>query len=164
MKFRKKSAVKTVGIDMTPMIDIVFQLIIFFMLSLKLFSAEGDFNIKMPLSTPREGVPDEAQVLPVKVRLHADRKGNLAGITMGSRKLNNFKELQSQIHEIVSQDRGPAGSAAGSELELDCDYNLKYENVVNVLTASSGYLSEDKKSIIRLMDKIRFTPTRKRIE
>ncbi len=34
---------------MTPMIDVVFQLLIFFMLTLKIIAPEGDFNINMPL-------------------------------------------------------------------------------------------------------------------
>ena len=64
------------GFDMTPMIDVCFQLIIFFMLSLRLFSPEGDFSIKMPIAAPLEGLPDESQIPPVKIRLRADAHGN----------------------------------------------------------------------------------------
>ena len=35
--------------DITPMIDIVFLLLIFFMLTLKILAPEGDFNINMPI-------------------------------------------------------------------------------------------------------------------
>ncbi len=65
--------------NMMPMIDVCFQLIIFFMLSLRLYSPEGDFRIKMPLAAPQQGLPDETQTPPVKIRLTADSQGNLAG-------------------------------------------------------------------------------------
>jgi biopolymer transport protein ExbD len=149
---------------MTPMIDVCFQLIIFFMLSLRLYSAEGDFSIKMPLFAPREGAPDDIQTPPVKVRLRANAKGELVGIFMGRRGVASFKELQQNIREIAGLDRGPAGSPSNSEVELDCDYNLKYAYIVDVLTAISGYLADDKLTIIRLIDKIKFAPPRKKIE
>ena len=164
MKFQKSEKTNVVGVNMTPMIDIVFQLIIFFMLSLRLYSAEGDFSIKMPLAAPQEGLPDEVQTPPVKIRLRADAKGNLAGITMGRRRLSNFKELQHQVREIAGLDRGPTGTPGSAEVELDCDYNLKYKYVINVLTAISGYMAEDKLSIVRIIEKIRFAPPRKRMK
>jgi biopolymer transport protein ExbD len=43
-----------VEIPMTPMIDIVFQLLVFFIMTFKIVSQEGDFNIKMPLAAPSE--------------------------------------------------------------------------------------------------------------
>lgn len=45
-------------IDMTPLIDIVFQLLTFFVMTLKVASLEGDFNIKMPLANGNEAAPD----------------------------------------------------------------------------------------------------------
>jgi biopolymer transport protein ExbD len=164
MKFQKAKNDEILGINMTPMIDVCFQLIIFFMLSLRLYSAEGDFSIKMPLSAPKEGVPDEVQMPPVKVRLHSDPKGNLAGIVMGRRKISSFKDLQRNVREIAGLDRGPAGHSGNAEVELDCDYNLKYEYVVKTLTAISGYVTDDKQTIVQVIEKIRFAPPRKRIE
>jgi biopolymer transport protein ExbD len=149
--------------NMTPMIDVCFQLIIFFMLSLRLFSAEGDFNIKMPLAAPKEGTPDNAQTPPLKVRLRSDAKGNLTGIIMGRRKITGFKDLQNHIRNVVRLDRGPA-SGGGVEVEIDCDYNLRYEYIVKVLSAVTAYVPDDQHTIVRLAEKIRFSPQRKPIE
>jgi len=161
MKFAaKQEPAGEVQLNMTPMIDICFQLIIFFMLSLRLYSPEGDFGISMPIASPREGLPDEQQMLPVKVRVRADKNGNPAGITLGDRKLQSFSELALQARDILGMDRGPAGTFSSSEIELDCDYNLKFENVIKVLTAVTGYLADDKQTIIRLVEKIRFAPPR----
>ena len=48
MEIKPVEAAAKVPIDMTPMIDIVFQLLTFFVMTLKIATSEGDFNIKMP--------------------------------------------------------------------------------------------------------------------
>ena len=48
MKLAKPSSLSKVEIPMAPMIDIVFQLLIFFMLNLKIVAPEGNFNINLP--------------------------------------------------------------------------------------------------------------------
>ena len=44
-----------IELQMTPMIDIVFQLLVFFIMTFKIVSQEGDFNVKMPLADPLRG-------------------------------------------------------------------------------------------------------------
>ncbi len=39
-----------IELQMTPMIDVVFQLLIFFMFTFKIATQEGDFNVKMPIA------------------------------------------------------------------------------------------------------------------
>ncbi len=150
---------KKIEVNMTPMIDACFLLIIFFILTLKLFSPEGDFGITMPLASPRQGLRPTPELPPVKVRLAAHPDGNLAGIQMGQRKMSSFAELHKQVHELAGLDRGPAGSS-NTEVELDCDYNLKFKYVVDALNAISGYVANDKQTIIRMIEKIRFAPPR----
>ncbi len=150
--------------NMTPMIDVCFQLIIFFMLSLRLYSPEGDFSIKMPLAAPQTSLPDETQTPPIKIRLTADRQGNLTGIRLGERSLATFRDLQNQIRSLVALDRGPGGTPSSAEVELDCDYGLKFEYVVDALSAVSGYLANDGQTIVRLIEKVRFSPPRKPVQ
>lgn len=160
MKIRKGSkAPPRTDLNMTPMIDVCFQLIIFFMLSLKLFSPEGDFSITMPIASPRAGTPTPPETPPVKIRLVAHPDGKLATIQMGQRKLTSFADLHNQIREVCALDVGPAGGS-GAEIELDCDYNLKFEYVVDALNAVSGYVANDRQTIIRMIEKIRFSPPR----
>jgi biopolymer transport protein ExbD len=162
MRFGKRGDEERLEMDMTPMIDVCFQLIIFFMLSLRLFSPEGDFSIAMPMSAPHEGLPPKPEPPPVRVTLRADRNGNLAGIQMGQRTLGTFKELHNQIREISKQDRGPGATSGSAEVELDCDYNLKFEYAVDALSAVAGYVANDKQTIVRMIEKIRFAPPRKK--
>ncbi len=151
---------KKVEVNLTPMIDACFLLIIFFILTLKLFSPEGDFGITMPLASPRQGLRPTPELPPVKIRLTAHPDGKLAGIQMGKRKTSTFAELHKQVHELAGLDRGPAGSS-NTEVELDCDYNLKFKYVIDALNAISGYVANDKQTIIRMIEKIRFAPPRK---
>jgi len=161
MKLAKSSEAERLEFNMTPMIDVCFQLIIFFMLSMKLFSLEGDFSVRMPIAAPQEGLPDESQTPQVKIRLHSDSKGNLIAMEMGQRKVATFKELQHQVREVSDQDRGPSGTGTAAEVELDCDYNLRYEYVISALSAVSGYMADDKQTIVRMIEKIKFAPPRK---
>jgi biopolymer transport protein ExbD len=164
MKIAKSGEAEKLEMNMTPMIDVCFQLIIFFMLSLRLYSPEGDFSIKMPIAAPQQGLPDETQVPPIKIRLQADKHGNLASMQMGQRTLKSFQSLREEIRDVASLDRGPAATTTNAEVELDCDYNLKFEYVVSALTAISGYVADDKQTIMRMIEKIKFAPPRRPVE
>jgi len=91
MKFRKHGSDggAKVEVNMAAMIDVVFQLLIFFMLTLKILAPEGDFNINMPLGAP--GTPDPTQTPPMdlKVTLQANEDGTLNQLFFGGRGLGN---------------------------------------------------------------------------
>ncbi|MDX1946310.1 MAG: biopolymer transporter ExbD [Pirellulaceae bacterium] len=156
---RKSNLSDKIPIDMTPMIDIVFQLLTFFIMSLKISTAEGDFNIKMPLAAPRAGNPDPNQLPPLKLRMQADSTGNLGNMTLAERSFNGA-DRWAQLHNYIASVVGEGSMAASAEVELDCDYNLKYENVINAVTAVSGRMGADGQ-IIKLVEKIKFSPPRK---
>ena len=150
---------------MTPMIDIVFQLLIFFIMTFKIISPEGDFNVKMPIAAPSEGTPDETQLPPLKVRLAAGEGGRLRAIRLGDRTLDRregFLQLHKQIRQIVGDQGGPGSVAETTEVELDCDYDLRFEYVIDAISALSGYVVDegDRTSVVRLIEKIKFAPPR----
>jgi biopolymer transport protein ExbD len=160
MKLRRSYAglPDKIDLQMTPMIDVVFQLLAFFLFSFKIMAVEGDFGIRMPLNAP--GTPQIDQQLPIKVRLTADAQGNLASIQMADRTLPDFQALHQQIISLVGTDTGPGGAAANAEAELDCDYNLKYKYVIAAVTAVSGYMAPSG-HIVKLIQKIKFAPPMK---
>ena len=57
------------------MIDVVFQLMIFFMLTFNIIAPEGDFDVRMPLGKSSAEPPDDLQLPPIQVRLAADDEG-----------------------------------------------------------------------------------------
>ena len=148
-----------ISIDMTPMIDVVFQLISFFMFSLKVVAPEGDFDIRMPISAAAAAIPDDQQVPPVRVKLSAGPDGGLASISMNGTPVVDFDDLRRRIIGIVGADSGPNSLAEKTEVELDCDYGLTYVNVVKAITAVSGRVEDGR--VVELIRKIKFTPPKK---
>ncbi len=147
-----------VQLQMTPMIDIVFQLLVFFIMTFKIIAPEGDFSIKMPQAAA-QGVPQPDAPPPIKVRLRADERGELRSVQFGDVSLGTgagaFQALNAKIRGMVGDEPGP-GVLESTEVELDCDYNLKYEYLIEAMTAVSGRIEGDR--IIKLIEKIKLTP------
>jgi len=148
-----------IAIDMTPMIDCVFQLIIFFMLTLKIRADEGDFNIHMPLGVA-QGVA--AELPPIRVRLEANADGSLRSIAMGQEAYGNderaFDLLNARILNLV----GRPGTAFSKdvEVEIDADYELHYQYVVTAISKCTGKIDERTREPRRYVEKIKFAPPR----
>jgi biopolymer transport protein ExbD len=145
-----------IELQMTPMIDIVFLLLIFFIMSFKIVSLEGDFNIKMPIAAPSEALPIEP-LPPIRIQLTAGGDGRIAGIRMGERSFESFDALHEEIIAIVGTDTGPDSIAGRTEVELDCDYDLHYEHAIQAVTAVSGDV-DPAGHVVKLIDKIKFAP------
>ena len=159
MAKRKSELGDKIAIDMTPMIDVVFQLMSFFMCTLKVVAPEGDFDIRMPLGAAAAAAPDDQQVPPVRVKLSADGSGSLAGIAMNGATVSDFEELRRKVVGLVGTDTGPNSLAEKTEVELDCDYGLRYAETVKAVTAVSGMKRDGQ--IVELIKKIKFTPPKK---
>ncbi len=160
MQFRHiGSTDEKIELQMTPMIDIVFQLLVFFIMTFKIVTLEGDFNIKMPLAAPSQGPPPDA-LPPIRVQLLANQDGTLSGIRLGERPLPGFQALRREIIAIVGPEGGPGSLAEDAEVEFDFDYDLDYRYVVDAITAVSGYVDPDSGRIVRLIERIKFAPPR----
>ena len=159
MKLRATTRHKDViQLQMTPMIDVVFLLLIFFLATFNIIAPEGDFNIKMPASDPSQGLPPPDQQPPIKVRLQADSAGELTAIGFGDRSLGrDFDKLHALIRSLVGDDPSPA-ERENTEVEFDCDYNLKYDYVVAAISAVSGYIKDGEP--VQTVGKIKFSPPR----
>jgi len=153
MNHHRGGGPQRVQFDMTPMIDCCFQLIIFFMLSLKLLQPEGDFDIRMPRAANIVATPTPPDQPLIRVRLAAAPGGQLSGIVLGERSLSGFEDLRQRVRELVADESGPASQDA--EVELACDYGLDYEYAIRAITAVSGY-TDRQGNVVRLVERIRF--------
>lgn len=156
---RRESTLVNIKPDMTPMIDCVFQLMIFFMLTLKLVAAEGTFDLNMPL----DAGPGGEQIEPLKVRMEADAQGRLVSLLIGSRRLGNDEAAFSKLNAEILRALGgaPGGpNAEDLEIEIDADANLHYAHVMQAMTACSGRFDERTQQVVRYVEKIRFAPVR----
>ena len=145
------------GLQMTAMIDIVFLLLVFFVMTFKIVAPEGDFNIKMPAQAA-QGTPDPSAVPPIKIRITATDSGRIGTIKFAEVPLGGLKELREKVLSFIGDAQGPSG-LEGAEIEFDCDYNLRYEYVIQAMTAVSGYVQDGQ--VVKLVEKIKFTPPRK---
>jgi biopolymer transport protein ExbD len=144
-----------IAIDMTPMIDIVFQLLTFFCMTLRISTAEGDFNIRMPLAAPRAGPPDPNQLPPMKLFLKADSEGNCVRVVLNDSEFSGA-DRWARLHNNIAGIVGDGSLAASAEVELVCDYNLHYQHVIEAITAVSGEIRDGQ--IVKLVEKIKFSP------
>jgi len=158
MKIRHTGREDKIELQMTPMIDIVFLLLIFFIMTFKIVLPEGDFNIRMP--SPASNVTAQPSETPtLMLRIKADPNGKLAGLQLDNQPFGNgpqaFVQLHAYIRSLIADEGGP-GSADDQEIELDCDYNLDYGYVVKAITAITGYVENGQQH--KLIERIKFSP------
>ena len=154
-KRHKTTSLETQRLPMTPLIDVVFLLLTFFVTTLKITAPEGDFGIKMPLTGASGMVTSQTlPTEPIRIRLTADQTGHLADIEVGSNRLGpDPQRLREQIIKLV----GAAPTEQEREnLEAIIEYDrvLKYQYTIDTITAISGHLSEG--NVVPLIDKINF--------
>ncbi|MEZ6133592.1 MAG: biopolymer transporter ExbD [Pirellulaceae bacterium] len=156
MKFRHRSKQQDkTELSMTSMIDIVFLLLVFFVMTFKISAQEGDFNVKMPKKG--DGAAADTTDLPIKLKLKSNGNGQLQEIVINDTRSfgRDWESLRGWIVQNVADEAGPTDEE-GPEVEIDLDYDLHYIHVIEAITAVTGYRSGN--DIVRLVDRIKFTP------
>jgi len=164
MKIRNRTGTAKIETQMAPMIDVVFQLLIFFMCTLKIIEPEGDFDINMPLGAPSESAVTDAELPPFKVRLESvPETGELQQLYFNGAPLGNgpgaFQLLNGEILKAVNalKATGPE-NLDKQEVEIDPDYGLRYEYIINAIGACSGKMVDG--TMVRYISRIKFAPIR----
>lgn len=159
MKMRHKVEHEKNELNMTSMIDIVFLLLVFFVMTFKIVEMEGDFTVRMPLAG-NEGATSDMTDLPLKLRMKADADGKLTSMSLNEINLgNDFTKLRSNIISLVGTDE-PIEGDDGPEIEIDTDYNLRYAYVIQAITSVSGY-KDQTDQVVKLIEKIKFAKPRR---
>ena len=160
MRFKSHStSPDRVQVPMVPMIDVIFQLLVFFLLNLRIVAPEGNFNLNMPASAPtlvtNQHAPHE-----IKVGLRSDRDGNLTQLILDSKELGNddiaFERLNKEILAIIGRPGNPL--AKDIEVEIDADFETQYKYVVQAIAKCTGRYDPSTKQIARYIEKIKFSP------
>jgi len=115
MRFRNEND-ESFSFDLTPLVDVVFLLLIFFMVS----TAFVDFTRQMDISLPssKSSVPSEVRE-PVKVELTVDKQIFLNGEKV------TLEEFESALSKIsVSKNNAAV---------IRADKNLPYGNVIKIM-------------------------------
>lgn len=156
---RSVAAPEKVDIQMTPMIDIVFQLMAFFLMTFQVATVEGDFQLKLPKSPPVIG---ERGPETIELRLRGDAVGHLAelsypGDTPHGRRPSpeTFRRLRAFVAGKVA-----AAHAAGQEepkVRITADDALRYAHIIAAVDAVSATVDESGRHR-QLAKKVSFGP------
>ena len=111
-KYRKKR--KMASLDLTPLIDVVFLLLVFFMVSTT-FNRYGRIDIEIPTSKVEEKVEDS------KVEIVIDKDENYFIIKDGKTSSMDIDRLPEYLEGI-------------KEVSITGDKNLKYQTVMDLIT------------------------------
>jgi len=93
---KRSSGVSSTDIDMTPMIDMTFQLITFFMFVMNFSEAEQDDRIQLPMSQLAKPVDGPIEK---PITLQLTNKGSViyAGETIGLRDVGGYLEREKSV-------------------------------------------------------------------
>lgn len=156
MRIRHRGRDDKIELQMTPMIDVVFQLNIFFLFTFKIVLPEGDFNVQMP-SAAAARAADPSEIPPLRLVLRAAPTGELADLQLSGRSFGNGRDAFAQLQNYIrTQVVAEGGAADEQEVEIDADYNLNYDYVVRAITAVTGYVENGQPH--KLIERIKFTP------
>ena len=166
MKFKaRESNAEELQLNMTAMIDIVFQLLVFFIMTFKVTALEADFNIRMPSVSSNTTVDVDIEPTVIEVALKADSDRRLSRIDVevinsgqGSSYSgkNQYAQLTTFVEHVITQESDP--SQGGVEVEFDIDESLRYAYTVQAIEAVFGKVEDGKVS--KLVENIKFRPKR----
>ncbi len=121
MKFRRRRA-EDVGVNLTPLIDVVFLLLIFFMVSTT-FTRETQLSLDLPEAQgqPREASEEEIEILIDEAGAYRVNGQGLVD--------NNMRTLQAAIYKISAGD-------TTLPMTITADAQATHENVVRAMDAA----------------------------
>ncbi|HEY1067056.1 MAG TPA: biopolymer transporter ExbD [Pirellulales bacterium] len=132
-KKRKRGPDDKVDIQMTPMLDMIFQLLVFFILTFNPGEQEGQLEVQMSSTAGASSaapttIQDMAEIeLGVPLVLKASSAGGLAGITIGSHSVTTMPELRSRVEQLA------AGDPEAMKVDLTASSNLDYQYVMQAI-------------------------------
>ncbi|MFH1231039.1 MAG: biopolymer transporter ExbD [Planctomycetota bacterium] len=121
-------------LQMTPMIDVVFQLIIFFMCSIHFKSLEGKLYSYLPRDKGMNPTPKTAPPIDdVRIKLvYSEDAPLLTRIKVGSNEFPDWDSLERHIRNISSSLVTPDGLEI-IPVKIDADGRIPAQSVVSVL-------------------------------
>ena len=129
MRLRKKD-VQTVEMQMGPMIDMVFLLLVFFMVSAKPVKQESDINIGLPGTVAQE----EALEIPDEQRIQIQPNGQ---VVLNDQPMDSpaSAEMPALLSTLKRFKESADSNKAEALITIDADDAANHERIVQVLNA-----------------------------
>jgi biopolymer transport protein ExbD len=143
---RKKKPAEEIKIPITPMLDMAFQLLTFFILTYKPAPSEGQFAMNLMPAAPatdfrakdaaaatptNENIPAALRTLPTVLR--AVEGGALGRVSLGEQDVQGMDALKRELQVILKDPSLPFDQAL-----LKVDPNLKYSELMQVIDVFSS--------------------------
>jgi len=120
-----------VNINVTPLVDIIFCLCVFFMISFKFKQLEGKFDTWLPKDKGMEGMPLKAVIQEIRVALFWDDVNSAVIRKMGTRIVPENDALQKLISDSFDDYKKLNKPDVG--LTIDADLRVPWSAVVEVM-------------------------------
>jgi biopolymer transport protein ExbD len=129
MRLRKKD-VQTVEMQMGPMIDMVFLLLVFFMVSAKPVKQESDINIGLPGTVAQE----EALEIPDEQRIQIQPNGQ---VVLNDQPMDSpaSGEMPALLSTLKRFKESADSNKTEALITIDADDAANHERIVQVLNA-----------------------------
>jgi len=137
--WKKKRSFETESFDMTPVIDVVFLLIIFFMLVCQFIAAE-QFQVQVPddIHSARQDASENDSPLTITIVANQNDENSSAVYAIGTEKLGKMQGadlaqlIRTEIDRYLSEHEGVVKT-----VRLRCDKTITFGQVKFVLSGIS---------------------------
>jgi biopolymer transport protein ExbD len=120
-----------VPINVTPLIDIIFCLCVFFMISFKFKQIEGKFDAWLPKNKGAQGMPLDAVIQEIRVALFWDEEHQRVIRKFGVRKDLEDQQLQDLIQASFADFKKI--NKPDVPLTIDGDIRVPWADVISVI-------------------------------
>ena len=143
---KKKKKVEEIQIPITPMLDMAFQLLTFFILTYHPMPSEGQFSMNLMPAAPatdfkaqseadtaptNDSIPASLKTLPTLLR--AAEGGSLGRVSLGDQEVQGMESLKRELEAILKDPTLPFDQAL-----IKVDPNLKYSELMQVIDVFSS--------------------------
>ncbi len=132
---RREEEESPLELNMTPMIDVIFQLLIFFMCSLHFKSLEGKLVSYLPKDRGLRQAPVDLPQVEVRIRLTYDEATRRTACRVGDRTMKDRDETAATVRKWHEEFRQRLGPDAKIPVKIQADKLVPFQEVVDVLDA-----------------------------
>ena len=130
-----KKSQENPALDMTPMIDVVFELIIFFVVTIKQEDLFSRLNVNRPAPASSSSSSDSSDDITVTIEIGRRYDGNPSGVIVYNKKaLGGPMGLSSVAHKELDQNlRDIAKTSKKTPIIVKCAEDSPHKALVDVL-------------------------------
>lgn len=134
-RFLRKKTQNRISANMTPLVDVVFLLMIFFLLTINFQKPEGVIHNELPRLGERDGRDAAADWEVVRLRVKMIRESRQPGIFLQERLVSSYDELVTYLNQLPDDIL----------IIIEADGKVAYKHVIGVYNAC---LKSQKKEVV----------------